>query len=133
MKAARAYQQIGQNTAVLNAHPVDLTILLYEKLLDLFVEARVSAEAGDIEKKSKVTSKAIEIIESGLIASLDLRQGGEISINLRKLYRVWIAEILKFNLTMDSQKLVTVGNQIREVLSAFKEIRSRDASTATRV
>ncbi|NBQ80139.1 MAG: flagellar export chaperone FliS [Betaproteobacteria bacterium] len=129
MRGARAYQQVSQSTAVSGARPVDLTILLYEKLLDLFVEAKVTVETNDIERRARVTSKAIEIIETGLLAALDFNQGGEISVNLRKLYRFWIAEIMSFNLTKNTGKLAAISGQLKEVLSAFKEVRNRDPAS----
>lgn len=122
MRSARAYQQVAQSTAVAGANPVGLTILLYEKLLDLFIEAGVALEAGDIERRTRVTGKALEIIETGLMTALDFERGGEISSNLRKLYRFWMAEIISFNFSRDYSKLISINGQIRDILAAFREV-----------
>ena len=122
MRSARAYQQVAQSTAVAGANPVGLTILLYEKLLDLFIEAGVALEAGDIERRTRVTGKALEIIETGLMTALDFERGGEISSNLRKLYRFWMVEIISFNFSRDYSKLISINGQIRDILAAFREV-----------
>jgi len=48
MRAARAYRSVDQSTAVIAGSPVDLTILLYEKLIERLITARAAVERGDI-------------------------------------------------------------------------------------
>ena len=41
MRAARAYRSVDQSTAVISGSPVDLTILLYERLIERLLTIKV--------------------------------------------------------------------------------------------
>ncbi|NBO81529.1 MAG: hypothetical protein EBU75_01550 [Betaproteobacteria bacterium] len=49
MRAARAYQNVGQHTAVMSGDPIDLVILLYDKLLQRLREVKASIDRGGYE------------------------------------------------------------------------------------
>ena len=130
MRAARAYQNVNQQTAVISADTVQLVVLLYEKLLDRIREARDAQVARNIARRGQATSLAIELIEKGLVASLDMARGGEIAVKLREQYGMWILLILQFNLHGKLEQIDSVEHQVRTILSAWREIRTSGAGVA---
>lgn len=128
MRAARAYQAVGQQTAVMAAGTVDLVLLLYDKLLDRIREARQAIEAEDIPGRGRFTGLAIEIIEKGLIGSLDDRRGGELARRLRQQYEIWMFQLLKANLEASAALLDSVEGQVRTVRSAWQDLKSTTSS-----
>ncbi|NDD12260.1 MAG: flagellar export chaperone FliS [Betaproteobacteria bacterium] len=128
MRAARAYQSVGQHTAVIAGEPVDLVILLYEKLLQRLREVRVSIEKGDIGGRGEACGKGIELIEKGLIGCLDMRQGGSIAAQLKVQYDRWMAMILRCNVSADIVLLESIEFEVKEILSAWQELRAQRRS-----
>jgi flagellar protein FliS len=125
VRAARAYQSVDRHTAVISGNTVDLVILLYEKLLQRFREARKAIELNDIAGRGVATSKAIELIEKGLIGCLDMRQGGEIAEQLRRQYGLWLNQTLRCNLTADLSLLDKLEAEVKDILSAWQEIKQQ--------
>lgn len=124
MRAAKAYQAVGQHTAVMAAGTLDLVLLLYDKLLDRLREAKQAIEAGDIAARGQFTGLAIEIIEKGLIGSLDERRGGELAQRLRGQYEMWMVQLIKANLEAAVPQLESVESQVRTVRSAWQELKT---------
>ena len=65
MRAARAYQNVDRHTAVISGNTVDLVILLYEKLLQRFREARHTHE----HRVSAGEQRRDEIVHHGRLAN----------------------------------------------------------------
>jgi len=122
MRAQRAYQAVQNTTGVASANPVGLAVLLFERISDLLTKAESAFLHKDIEARAKHTSKAIELIELGLVPSLDRERGGAIAENLSFLYKHWVAIIMDANLKGDPTKLAGVKSQIRDIVSAFLEV-----------
>jgi flagellar protein FliS len=70
---------------VLSADPIGLVQLLYAGAIDAIRKARVFLQEGDIHGRSATIVKAMQIILE-LQSSLDLERGGEIAVNLARLY-----------------------------------------------
>lgn len=128
MRAARAYQNVGQHTAVIAGDPIDLVILLYDKLLQRFREVRVALERADISARGEACGKAIELIEKGLIGCLDMKQGGTIATQLRAQYARWMTMILRCNLSADPELLGSLEAEVKDILSAWHELKVQRAS-----
>lgn len=123
MRAARAYQSIDQHTSVIGADPLELVLLLYDKLLQRLAEAEMLLQAGDIAGKGQALGKAIELIEKGLIGALDHNQGGELAVQLKTQYALWMALLLRSNINSDMALLQQVQQQVKEVLAVWREVR----------
>jgi flagellar protein FliS len=130
MRAARAYQSVGQHTAVIGANTLDLVVLLYDKLLERIRQAKECVRAGDIAGRGKATGLAIEIIEKGMLGALDMTKGGEIAVRLKDQYHAWMIQLLRFNMDGDENILAAVESQIKTVLSGWEAIRKENARPA---
>jgi len=123
MRAARAYRSVDQSTAVIAGSPVDLTILLYEKLIERLITVRVAAEQGNVGARGEAIGLAIELIEKGLVGALDMDQGEDVAKQLRIQYDIWIRSLLRVTMSGDLQLINSLEEQFRSVLEAWKELR----------
>jgi len=122
MRAAKAYQSVKNTTGVIGANPVRLTIMLYERITDELTKAEAAVKSNDIRSRTAATSKVLELIEVGLIPSLDRENGGTIASNLSFMYKFWVAQILDSNLKGDPAKLAIIKDQVNTIMGAFKEV-----------
>jgi len=122
MRAARAYGNTDRQTAVMVSSSVGLVILLYEKLLIRLDEAKRGFANQDIPARLDAIAKAVELIEVGLISSLDLRQGGEIASRLKIHYDIWIAKLFNANIKASVELLDEVEQEVQTIKSAFMQI-----------
>ncbi len=119
---AAAYRQVSVDSDALAASPHQLVLMLFDGALQAVAAARTQLQAMDIEAKGKSIARAIEIVGSGLAASLDREAGGEIAANLASLYDYIIRLLVGANIGNDSSKLdeaATLLAQMRMTWSAI--------------
>lgn len=94
---AKAYATVGVETGVSAADPHKLVTMLFDGAILTLSKAGALMAAGDIEAKGAALSKAIEIIDGGLKASLDQSAGGELAARLAALYDYMCERLLYAN------------------------------------
>lgn len=119
---ANAYRQIGVETGVSSASPHQLVLMLYDGFLESVGRARAAMAGGVIDLKCAQISRAVRILEEGLIAGLDLETGGEIAQNLRNLYSYAVIQLTRSNLRNDPALLNEVERLIRPLRDAWAAI-----------
>ncbi|QRX83155.1 flagellar export chaperone FliS [Glaciimonas sp. PAMC28666] len=128
-KASNAYARIGIETAVMSASPHQLITLLFDGAKAAITMARYHMANSDIEGKGNAISKAINIVGSGLKASLDASEdpgpGGELVANLAQLYDYVIQCLLNANLHNDPTKLDEAERLLDNIGSAWREIEGK--------
>jgi len=124
--AARAYAQMGVESSVLSASPYQLMTLLFDAALAAVSMARLYLVAGDVAQKGKSISRASNLIQGGLLASLDRSavspDGLEMVDNLEALYGYMLDCLLRANLHNDVAKLDEAGKLLENIASAWREI-----------
>jgi flagellar protein FliS len=128
-RGASAYATVGVETGVVAASPHKLIVMLFEGALASLALAlqHLKSEKINIEAKGAAISKAIDIIESGLRASLDLNVGGEIAANLDNLYVYMGNRLLIANLKNDPNAIEEVRRLLSELKSAWEAIEQAPA------
>ena len=116
--ALNAYTQ--SKTAV--ASPVDLVIMLYDGAIDYLDKAATAVNMKETKEKIKYIDKTVAIIDE-LLKSLNLEAGGEIATNLQDLYIYMMRELTMANLQNDAGKIKHVESLLRELVSAWRQIR----------
>ena len=119
---AAAYRQVSVDSDALAASPHQLVLMLYDGALQTIAAARTQMQVGDIEGKGKSIARAIEIVGSGLAASLDQAAGGEIAANLASLYDYIVRQLVGANIANDQRKLeeaATLLGQMRDTWVAI--------------
>lgn len=121
-RAASAYKRVAVETSVQGADPHTLVGLLFDALLQSIAEARGAMVRGDTVTKGAALGKAVRILEEGLKAGLNLREGGEIATNLRDLYNYSTLRLTQANLRNDAKALEEVSKLIEPVAQSWKVI-----------
>ena len=120
--SARAYVNIGIETAVMNASPYQLIVISFDAALSALGRARLFMQQGDIAAKGNAISQAIGIIDAGLRASFDLKQGGELAEKLHALYDYMSSRLVHANRYNDHAVLSEVLGLLQSIADAWKQI-----------
>lgn len=123
-----AYRRIGLETQLDSATPHQLVVMLFDGALLAVANAQRFMENKEIGEKGKAISKAIDIIASGLQASLDMEKGGEIAERLEALYEYMGQRLLHANLRNDPAALREVASLLQELKSAWVKITEEPAA-----
>lgn len=122
MRGAAAYGRVSVESNVLSADPHKLIQLLFEGVQTAIRSAELHIENGQTAEKGKAISKALDIVNSGLLAALDKEQGGEIAEQLEAIY-LYVSELLvKANLHNDTSALTEASELLEQIGSAWREI-----------
>jgi len=118
-RSHRAYAATQRETAVASARPIDLIVMVYERLLDHLRSAQVQMMEG--QDSSESLTKAVDLITTGLEACLDKQRGGEIAENLAIIYQWANREIMMARLRSDSKMLQGVINALQPLAEAWRQ------------
>lgn len=119
-QSVQAYANIGLETQVLSASPERLITLLFDGARAAMMKARLHMENGNLEGRGMALSKAIDIVDSGLKASVDQEAGGELAKNLVATYDLVIRNLLLANLNADPEKLALAEQLLTNVAEAWR-------------
>lgn len=117
-----AYKQVEKETSIRGSDPYNLVLLLLEGSMEAMRQARAAIEEGSTEKKSNLITRAIEIINDGLSASLNIEDGGAIATNLKALYDYMISRLLHAHMNNDVTAIREVEELLGEILDAWRAI-----------
>lgn len=117
-----SYQKVEQDIAVESSNPHQLVLLLFQGAERAIALARVHMEAGNLAEKGTSIAKAIDIINLGLKASLDIEAGGDIAQNLAALYDYMVRRLIHANIKNQVAVLDEVAGLLGEISSAWAEI-----------
>lgn len=121
-KGAGAYARVGVESATMSASPHQLIVMLFDGAQSSIRAARIHMQAGNVAEKGKAISKALDIVNNGLLAALDTDKGGEIAERLGALYDYVVRLLLAANLHNDQESLDQAENLLNDVASAWREI-----------
>jgi len=119
---AAAYARVGVESGVMAASPHRLISLLFEGAATAIRQASAHMQAGNIADKGEAISKALDIVNNGLLAALDIERGGELAERLASLYEYIAWRLLQANLHNDAEALNEAGRLLDDVASAWREI-----------
>jgi flagellar protein FliS len=123
-KVAQAYGNTAVETAVTSSSSKELIILVYEKINEHLLLGKKELELG--QPGVEVFTKAVDLINLGLIASLDKGKGGEIANNLEFIYLWAINKIVEARLSKAPDKIdevIKVLKPIQEGWIALKDVK----------
>ena len=121
-RSASAYQRASVDASVEMADPHQLVALLFAALQRHLGAARLHIQAGDVAGKCKQVGAAIRILEEGLIAPIDMVNGGELAVNLKSLYEYCVNRLIMANAKGDAAIVDEVIRLIEPVASGWKQI-----------
>ncbi|WP_283789817.1 flagellar export chaperone FliS [Bermanella sp. WJH001] len=122
-KGAKEYSQVSLQTEVMEADPHKLIQLLLEGALTRLSMAKNFIEKKEYAAKNEKIGRAIDII-CALQESLDHERGGEISVNLERLYDYMTRRLFEANSKNDLVIINEVMGLLSEVKSGWEGIRA---------
>ena len=130
-KAISSYKNVGLETGVDSADPHKLIAMLLDAAMLSLSKAAEAIRQKQIEKRGLSISMAIDIISSGLQASIDKEAGGEIADRLDALYNYMCTRLLFANLHSDLAAIQEVSYLLGEIKAGWEEI-ANDPAVASR-
>ena len=127
-RAASAYQRINVETSMHTIDQHQLVSLLYEGVLSSIATARGALARGDVLTKCNSVSKAVRIIEEGLMTALDRDAGGELAQNLEALYDYSLRRLLLANAHNDDAMLAEVAHLFEPIAQGWNQIKTPTAA-----
>lgn len=117
----QSYQKTGLEIEVMSASPERLISLLFLAALRAIRQARHHLDQKQDQARGRALSKAIEIIESGLKASIDEQQGGQIAQSLITNYELIIEQLLLANLRKSALHLQQAEQSLSIIAQAWHQ------------
>ena len=122
-RAANAYQRINVETSMHTIDQHQLVSLLYEGVLGAIATARGALARGDVSTKCGSISKAVRILEEGLMTALDRQAGGALADNLGALYDYSLRRLILANARNDDAMLHEVARLIEPIAQGWKDMK----------
>ncbi len=123
---ASSYAAIGLQSGVMSASPHQLITMLFAGAKTAITMARHHMANKEIAAKGNAISKAINIIDNGLKASIDAEAGGAAEIalatNVSALYDYINQRLMYANLRNDPALLDEADRLLDNISSAWREI-----------
>lgn len=121
-KGASAYARVGVESGVMSASPHQLIVMLFDGAKASIRAARIHMQSGHTVEKGKSISKALDIVNNGLVAALDQEKGGEVAERLGSLYDYIARLLLAANLRNDEESLDNAERLLDDIASAWRDI-----------
>ena len=117
------YQTVNNVSSVTGRSPIELVILVYDRIADQLLAAEAAITANRRAALGEAVQQAIDLIEQGLVAALNHDQGGEVSANLGRVYDYCLRRLLQANLWRDIEMLREVAQLLAELRAGWEAIR----------
>jgi flagellar protein FliS len=124
MRLVNSYKSVGLETSVAQASTHQLVGMLFDGLLQSLKATKSHIESGNFADKGRSVNRAVRILEEGLKAALDLKNGGELASNLLALYDFCIFKLTEANLRNNAGMVDEVIQAVQPVADSWSEIRS---------
>jgi flagellar protein FliS len=117
MFGVKAYAKVGIESQVNAASPHQLIVMLYDGLLESMRMALLCMQSQSTVQKATEISRALRILQEGLMPALDFEKGGDISRQLMGIYEYVSQHIVIASARNDEEKLnlcISMVENIRE-------------------
>ncbi|NKF50215.1 flagellar export chaperone FliS [Shewanella sp. WXL01] len=112
----QSYRKVSLESEIAVASPHRIIQMMFSGALERLAQARFAIERNDIENKGIFIGKAIGLI-NGLNNSLNMDEGGDIPVNLSRLYDFMLIKLSEANINNDVKAI----DDVSEILRTIKE------------
>ena len=116
----KVYSDNEAESAVSSSNPKELIVLIYERVLDQLQSGKFELSQGNFG--INFFSRASDLINFGLLATLDFNKGGEIAINLKLIYEWALRAINEARIKTSPEKIQEVIDVLTSLHEAWQEI-----------
>jgi len=121
-QSSKAYDQVSLEARLAGATPHQLIAMLFEAAHSAMMCAKIYFDKGMVARRCEMISKAINIVDNGLRASLDFEKGQAIAADLERLYDYVSRLLLEANTGSDVEKLLEADRLLMEMATVWEEI-----------
>lgn len=128
---AGAYHQVGTHTMVAGASAHRLVALLFDGFVAAVNRARGAMRERDVQAKGRAIGHAVQIIDEGLRAALNLDAGGRLAADLNDLYAYVCLRLTQANLENNEPALdecLRLIQPLREAWTAIGDVADANAT-----
>jgi len=112
---ANQYKQM----AIKTANRGQLLIMLYEAAIQNVKKATLAIDKKDLNAKGIAIGKAHDIINE-LLNTLDFEVGGNIALDLERLYNFMTEQLVKANIANSKEQLISVQKVMETLLEGWR-------------
>jgi flagellar protein FliS len=123
-KSALAYAANSIETGVVAADSSQLIVLVYERLFDHLKIGKKELENGRYAIES--FTKAHDLIQQGLVACIDYKEGGDIAQSLGAIYEWSLREIISARVTKSPEKIQEVLDVLTPLYEAWVSLAPKE-------
>lgn len=116
-KSAKTYANNNMQTLVASSNSKELIVLVYDKIFEHLRVAKL--ELNENRYGIEFFTKASDLINLGLLASLDLQKGEEIASNLKLIYEWALDKILEARLKKSPEMVQEVIDILTPLYEAW--------------
>ena len=127
MAVAATYQHAARyrQSQVETASPAQLVVMLYDGAIRFLTIAREKMVAGELEPRHAHLIKAQKILAE-LLSSLNLKEGGDVALNLQRVYSFMLQQLVEANLYDKPKPIDDVLAMLRELREGWAEVAVQD-------
>jgi len=124
MTTARKYQELNITTA----SPMELVLMLYDECLRSLDKAEKAFEKEDPERIETISNNLLHAQDliTELAVSLDMEKGGEIALNLQRLYDFMVNHLSRANVNKEIRPIHEVRKMMSELREAWTEVAKKE-------
>jgi flagellar secretion chaperone FliS len=124
VNTAYAMNAYTESKVLYSQNPMELVIMLYDGAIEFLEKAAKAIVMKEVPIKIKYIDKTMNIIQE-LLNSLNMEIGEDIAVNLEELYGYMMRELFFANVKNDEQKISQVIDLLKELRSAWIEIKDK--------
>lgn len=119
-KVANAYSNISAETSIKDSSPLELIVLVFDKIFDHLIRGKKELILG--ETGAEPLTKAVDLLNVGLIASLNKEHGGQIAENLEVVYLWAINKIIEARLNKKPDRIDDVVKVLNPIYDGWRDL-----------
>ncbi len=109
-----------RKTQVETASPEALILMLYDGALRFMGQAEIAFEEKNIEQISNMLLR-VQAIFAELMSALDKEKGGEIAVNLERLYVFFLEKLGEANVKKDIKPMLEIKPLVQNLRNTWEE------------
>lgn len=106
---------------VSTARPAEMTAMLLEEAVSALQESIQAVHDGAIEARYMASARAMKVV-GFLHETLNFEDGGDVAMNLDRIYRIAMARITRINPFNDAESAYAAINVLRPQAEAWREL-----------
>jgi flagellar protein FliS len=120
MYAARYSANQYRNNSV-NTSPEQLIVMCYDGMLRFLKSAMNAMDQKNVPEKVRYINKTLAIVEE-LQSTLNFEKGGEIAVNLDRLYSFFSSELMQASLDNDLVKMRRIHQMCQDLRESWAKV-----------